>query len=136
MKAPPFLAPLLESPPRPCTLVDQDGRTIAPTVRSAFDSASRKRGLLGRTQPVPGEALVLAPCNAVHTFFMRFAIDVVHVDRTGRVVKVTRGLRPWRLDACWSGFAVIELPAGTAAARSLEAGNRVAVAFAPSAGTL
>jgi uncharacterized protein len=128
MKAPAFLAPLLESPPRPCRLVDQRGRTIAGTVRGAFDSASRRKGLLAERLAVRDEALVLAPCQAVHTLFMRFAIDVVHVDRTGRVIKVTRALRPWRLDACWRGFAVIELPAGTVDARSLAPGDQVFVA--------
>jgi uncharacterized membrane protein (UPF0127 family) len=56
-------------------------------------------------------------------FFMRFPIDVVHVDREGRVVKVTPHLRPWRVDASWRGFAVIELPAGTASRLGLQEGD-------------
>jgi uncharacterized protein len=115
VKAPAFLAPLLHGDVASCVLVDQRGRTIASRVRAAFDSASRRKGLLGRERLDEGEAIVIAPCNAVHTFFMRFPIDVVHVDREGRVLRVKHGLRPWRIDACLGGFAVIELPAGTVA---------------------
>jgi uncharacterized protein len=134
MKAPAFLAPLLDagvagcaSGGSGCDLVDQDGRVIASSVAGAFDSKSRRRGLLGRERFGEGEALVIAPSNAIHTCAMRFPIDVLHVDRTGRVVKITAGLRPWRADLAWRGFAVIEMAAGAAARAGLRVGDTVRV---------
>jgi uncharacterized membrane protein (UPF0127 family) len=60
-------------------------------------------------------ALIIAPCNSIHTFFMRFAIDVVFVARDGRVVHVSRAVPAWRLRLALRAFAVVEL-----AAHSLE----------------
>jgi hypothetical protein len=62
-----------------------------------------------------GSALIIAPTSAIHTFFMRFPIDVAFVARTGRILKVRRDLPPWRIAAAWRGYAVVELPAGTLA---------------------
>ena len=59
-----------------------------------------------------GSALIIAPSNAIHTFWMRFAIDVAFVTKEGRVVKVCSSVVPWRIAAAWGGYAVIELPAG------------------------
>ncbi len=131
MKAPAFLAPLLNGDAASCVLIDQRGHTIASRVHAAFDSASRKRGLLGRDGLDDREAILIAPCNAVHMFFMKFPIDVVHVDRDGRVLRVTSNLRPWRVDVCWRGFAVIEMNAGATERAGLRKGDSVAVQPAP-----
>lgn len=56
--------------------------------------------------------MVIAPCSAVHTFFMRFAIDVLFVARDGRALKIYVALPPWRLAFGFGAFAVIELAAG------------------------
>jgi uncharacterized protein len=82
----------------------------------------RLGGLLARPRLQAGEALVLAPCSSVHTFFMRYDIDVVFVDRWGKVLKVVHNLRPWRGAGCWSAHAAIELLAGQAQAHGLHAG--------------
>jgi uncharacterized membrane protein (UPF0127 family) len=108
---PSFLDPLLRTTTCAWTVVNQRGETLATTVECAFDSASRRTGLLGRDRLGDGHAVILAPCRAIHTCFMRFPIDVVHVDRGGRVLRVRAALRPWRADACLRGWAVIELPA-------------------------
>jgi uncharacterized protein len=85
----------------------------------------RLGGLLARPRLRAGEALVLAPCSSVHTCFMRYAIDVVFVDRTGIVLKVAPHLQPWRSAACWRAQAAIELLAGQAQAQGIHAGQRV-----------
>jgi uncharacterized protein len=108
-----FLSPLLAAPDRPWTLVNaRTGETLATSLETAFDSTTRNRGLLGRSALPAGSALVLAPCSAVHTFFMRFAIDIAFVDREGRILKVAHAMKPWRLSGTLRGFATIELPAG------------------------
>jgi uncharacterized protein len=83
----------------------------------------RLGGLLARPRLQAGEALVLAPCSSVHTFFMRYAIDVVFVDRQGRVLKVVHHLHPWRGAVCWRAHAAIELLAGQAQARLIAPGR-------------
>jgi uncharacterized protein len=125
---PSFLGPLIRSPQAVFALWNQ--RTGAPVVthlQPAFDSRTRNRGLLGRTALDTGHALVLAPCSAVHTFFMSFAIDVLFVDRNGRVLHVVPALRPWRVAARFRSFAVIEMAAGVAGATGTRAGDVVSI---------
>ena len=108
-----FLSPLLRSDSSPLALTNtRNNQVVARTLLAAFDSASRRKGLLGRDSLEDGSALIIAPCQAVHTFAMRFAIDVLFVARDGRVLKVRRNVGPRRIAAAWRAFAVVELPAG------------------------
>jgi hypothetical protein len=86
---------------------------VATSVEIAATRTSRRRGLLGRDRLDEASAMLLAPCTAVHTVGMRFAIDVVFVDRQGYAVKVVRNLRPWRIALAAGGRAVIEMAAGS-----------------------
>jgi uncharacterized protein len=109
-----FLDPLLDDAQAPWTLKNlRTGVVIAGCLEASFDSKSRRRGLLGRQSLPAGCAMIIAPCSSIHTFFMRFPIDVVFAGRDGRVVKVYHELPAWRVALAWKGFAVIELPAGT-----------------------
>jgi uncharacterized protein len=96
---------------------------VASIVEIAVSREDRRRGLLGRNGLDASAALMLAPCAAVHTAFMRFALDVVFVDRTGRVRKIVRGLEPWRMSASFGAYAAIELAAG--GPRDLVPGDRL-----------
>jgi uncharacterized protein len=91
------------------------GAVIARDLLTAFDSKERRQGLLGRESLPESTAIIIAPSNAVHTFFMRFAIDVAFVARDGRVVKVRSAVPPWRIAAAIGAFAVIEVAAGALA---------------------
>ena len=82
-------------------------------VRLTRDGHSRRKGLLGRSQLSAGEGLWIVPCEAVHTFAMRFPIDLVYLDRQNQVVKTRSNVGPWRLSGCLWAHSVIELPAGT-----------------------
>ena len=82
----------------------------------------RFRGLMGRRDIGGADAMVIRPAGSVHTFFMRFPIDVVYRDRDDRVVKVVEALRPWRMSAARGAKSVVELPAGDAARRGIEEG--------------
>src|SRR5690242_7377307 len=97
---------------------ERTGTIVADRLIPALDSASRRTGLLKHAGLLPGEAMVIAPSNAVHTFFMRFTIDVVFVDKQGRVVKVCAGVKPWRLAWAWGAYAVIEGAEGALARTS------------------
>jgi hypothetical protein len=104
----------------------RNGRThafLAEVVVAAFDSRARRQGLLGKNALPVGHAVALAPCNAVHTFFMRFAIDVVFVRHTGEVTHIAHGVRPWRIAVSMRAHAVVELPAGVARSSDTRAGD-------------
>ena len=125
---PHFLNPLLEpGAPRLRLVNTTRGTVVAQVLQPAFDSAARKRGLLGRDGLPEGHAVVIAPCNAVHTFGMRFPIDILFVARDGRVVKVRRAVPRRRLAAAWGAFAVVELAAGGLEASGTTAGDSVTV---------
>jgi uncharacterized membrane protein (UPF0127 family) len=99
--------------------------TLSAQIETAFDSASRRRGLLGRDGLAPGAALIIAPCPSIHTFFMRFPIDVIFVAGDGRVVKVSSNIPAWRIAIGAGAFAVIEMAAGSAAASSIRRGDHL-----------
>jgi uncharacterized protein len=125
---PSFLSPLLHDGLAAHRLENtRSGAVVASRLLTAFDSQTRRKGLLGRDSLPEGTALVIAPSNAVHTFFMRFAIDVAFVTREGRIVKTRAAVRPWRVTAALRAFAVVELPAGALAFSNTVAGDVLAV---------
>jgi uncharacterized protein len=98
------------------SVLNQTRDTIVATAADVADtSAKRRTGLLKREKLERGEGLWISPCESVHTFFMKFAIDLVYLDKKKRVRKVRHAVPPWRLSVCWTAHSVLELPAGTAA---------------------
>jgi len=87
---------------------------LATDVEMATTRRDRKKGLLGRDGLAPSAAIVLAPCAAVHTAFMRFAIDVLFLDGDGQVLKIERALPPWRIAVSLRARRVVECAAGRA----------------------
>jgi uncharacterized membrane protein (UPF0127 family) len=119
---------MTQDPVRPWALRHaSSGRLVASTLIAAFDRATRNKGLLGRHALAPGSAMILAPCSSVHTFFMKFPIDIVFVARDGRVLKIRSQCGPWRLAFGVGAFAVIELPAGAAEASETRVGDHLTI---------
>jgi uncharacterized membrane protein (UPF0127 family) len=117
---------LLSARNGPCRLaIDRTGATFVSDIEIARDSATRRRGLLGRLFLEADRAFVIAPCQGVHTFGMRFAIDIVAADRNGRVIKLRSRVRPGRVVLAWSAFAIIELAAGVLDCSDLRKGDRL-----------
>ena len=86
---------------------------LGSAVEVAGTSASRAKGLLGRDQLASGEGLLFKHCSSLHTFFMRFPIDIIFADRSGRVLKVSKAVGPFRLVAApLRAHYALELPAG------------------------
>ena len=117
---------------RPRLVNERTNGTVASVIEFAVTRTERRRGLLGRDGLDLSAALMLAPCPAVHTAFMRFAIDVVFVDREGRVRKIVRGLAPWRISASLGAYAAIEFTAGVE--RDLVPGDRLYLSSSNDAG--
>ncbi len=100
---------------------------LADEILPAFDSRARRTGLLTRTGLSCGQAMIIAPTSAIHTWFMRFPIDVAFVSRVGVVVKTSRSVHPWRMVGAWGAYAVIELPVGALAESGTLVGDKLAV---------
>lgn len=100
---------------------------LGAAVALADSSESRRTGLLGRERLAPGEGLWIVPCESVHTFFMKFPIDLIYLDKHNRVRKVRSAVPPWRLSACLRAHSVIELPAGTAERTGTRVGDELAM---------
>lgn len=102
------------------------GTVLADRLTVAADFRGRLVGLLGRASLEKGEALVLSPCRSIHTFGMRFPIDVIFLDPGQTVVKTVFGLPPFRI--CLGGrdsWGVIELPSGILADTKTVPGDRI-----------
>ena len=93
----------------------------------ADTSAKRRTGLLKHERLAPGEGLWIKPCESVHTFFMKFAIDLVYLDRGLKVRKVVRAVPAWRLSLCLTAHSILELPAGTIEQTGTTAGDIVTI---------
>ncbi|MBV9171212.1 MAG: DUF192 domain-containing protein [Chloroflexi bacterium] len=88
---------------------------LAERAELATSHWSRFWGLMGRRDLPPGSGLVLQPGGGIHMWFMRFPLDVVHVDKRDRVTHVLRGIKPWRFGPLFvGGKRAIELPGGAA----------------------
>lgn len=106
--------------------VGADNRLVG-KARVASSIWSRFWGLMGQ-RPLPqGEALIIDPCNSVHTMFMRFPIDVVFVDKGGRITKIAEGLKPFRAAVGKGSRWVIEMPSGAAGRAGLAVGDLLAL---------
>lgn len=88
---------------------------------------SRLGGLLVLAPLNAGQGLLLVPCASVHTAFMRYAIDVVFLDRAGVIKKIVPSLKPWRAAACPGAYQTLELATGQAARLGLAPGIRISL---------
>jgi len=117
----------IDAPRMVLAVIGDHGAPLASTIEAAFDSKSRTKGLLGRASLAPGTAMILAPCQAIHTFKMQFPIDVIFVGRDGRVLKIRQSLGPSRVAMAARAFATVEMAAGEADRWGLQAGHTLIV---------
>ncbi len=84
------------------------------------------RGLLGRDAIETDESLWIDRCDSVHTFAMRFPIDLAYLDGKGLIRKTVEGLAPGRMSVCFRSSATLEMKVGSVARLGLRAGDRIA----------
>jgi len=104
---------------------------LATCLEVADRDETRRKGLLGRDCLAPGEGLWIVPCEAVHTFWMRFSIDLVYLNRKNQIRKLRSDVPPWRLSACFSAHSVLELAPGTIRNTQTQLGDMLEFASAP-----
>lgn len=102
-------------------------KVLADRALLANDSKTRREGLLKRNEFPAGEGLLISPCEAIHMFGMKFAIDVVFFDRKKVVRKVVHSIPKNRIAFCFTATTALELPAGTAKATGTLAGDRLSI---------
>ena len=104
-------------------LYRQDGACVMSRVWQADTAWQRMRGLLGRPKLRLGEGLLLAPCAAVHTFGMHYALDLVFLDRDGVLCEAVEYLPPWHVCRCTGAYQTLELAPGSLARLGLRRGE-------------
>jgi uncharacterized membrane protein (UPF0127 family) len=111
-------------------VTEGSGRTIrVEGVKTAHGYFERLRGLIGSSGGNGETALFIPSCRAVHTFFMRFDLDIVFLNGSFRVVQITRVVPPSRMVACRAagGIHTLELTAGRADRLDMEVGDAVQI---------
>jgi uncharacterized membrane protein (UPF0127 family) len=103
------------------------GIVLADSADLADTSEKRRTGLLKHSELKPGEGLWIVPCESVHSFFMKFTIDVLYLDRANKVRGMRNKMKPWRVSACLPAHSVLELPAGMIDQTGTQKGDQLAL---------
>lgn len=101
------------------------GTLLGDAVEVADTSAKRRTGLLKHESLREGQGLWIVPCEAVHMFGMKFAIDVAFLDKRRKVLKIRKGLGKWRIAVCLRAHSVLELPCGTLDRSQTQVGDQL-----------
>jgi hypothetical protein len=129
-----FASPLPPDPSRRMRCANATrGTVLASSLEVADSGPARNKGLLSRDGLAPGEGLWILPCQSVHTFFMRFPIDLVYIDGRKRVRKARSAVGPGRVSFCLTAQSVIELPAGMIQQTQTQRGDTLVIETVESA---
>ena len=101
------------------------GTVLADAADMADTSEKRRTGLLKRLSLERGEGLLIAPCEGIHSFGMKFAFDALFLGGDRKVLKVRASMPRGRISLCLRAHSVLELPAGTAAETGTVAGDQL-----------
>lgn len=127
-----FLQPLLRQGADGQRIINtRSGKVIADRLLTAFDSQSRRKGLLAHGSLPRSTALIIAPTNAIHTFFMKFPIDIVFVSKAGRILKIRSRVPAWRMTGSLRAYAVLEMAAGSVDGSDMKVGDELVCRSAP-----
>lgn len=94
-------------------LRETDQQCLLPKTVMTSNSWEKLRGLLARKPLQTGEAMIIAACAAVHTIGMRYALDLIFLDKHWRILKIAVAVKPWRIAACPGAAMTVETLAGS-----------------------
>ena len=93
--------------------ITSNGKVVSSNVKVAESFVDRGVGLMFKSEMVGFDALLIDPCKSIHTFFMRYDIDVLFIDSKWKVIKIKRNMKPWRMTGLsWRTSRVLELKGG------------------------
>lgn len=99
---------------------------IAKEVRDATTFWQRLLGLLGKKDLSVEQGLIIEPCKIVHTFFMKFALDIIFLNQRDRVVNIIENMPPNRISPFINeAQVVVELKAGVSKNKEIRLGNKI-----------
>jgi uncharacterized membrane protein (UPF0127 family) len=105
-----------------------NGKELSNNVIVADSILKRMKGLLGKSELPVGEALWIKPCMSVHTFFMKFPIDVIFLNKRNQAIALIKNMLPNCLTGLYpKAVSVLELPAGTIEATDTEVGDKIEI---------
>ncbi|HXH21448.1 MAG TPA: DUF192 domain-containing protein [Dehalococcoidia bacterium] len=100
--------------------------TLGEAIQVADTAVRRVKGLLGRECLEDGQGLLFKSCSSLHTLFMRFPIDIIFMDRQGKVLKVRKGVKPFKFVAApLRAYYALELPTDAVARSDTRVGDRL-----------
>lgn len=103
-----------------------NGAVLADHIEVANNFKKRLKGLIGKSDLYHGEALILLPCNSIHTCFMNFSIDVLFVDEKANILLTLEKMKPFKFSPVVPrSYMVVELPAGSLSATETKAGHQL-----------
>jgi uncharacterized protein len=103
------------------------GQVVISDLKIADTYWSRLVGLLGKSSLHEDQAMLFLPGNNIHTFFMRFAIDCVFIDKNFRVVSIKENIKPGRMAVQLNAYSVVEMKAGVAKLKGIYVGEELHV---------
>ena len=101
------------------------GSVLGDAIDRADTGKTRRQGLLKRSGLAKGEGLWIVPCEGIHMFFMKFALDIVFLDKNKHVVKTVTRLKPWRMSLSLRAHSVLELPVGAIEESGTRRGDQI-----------
>lgn len=122
-----------KGPPSLRALNQTRATVLCENLEEARGMAGKGRGLLGREGLAADAGMLfdagrLEPFMCMHMLFMRFAIDVVFLDRASKVIRINHNLRPWRISSVvWGAHRALELPAGRASRSHTQVGDQIII---------
>jgi len=107
-------------------LIDAHSQQILLSQLSVTNSTlERMRGLLGSAPLDNNSGLLINPCNSIHTWFMKYPIDIIFIDKQGVIKKIVQAIKPWRFAWCFGAVSTLELGAYNAQRLKLQKGQKI-----------
>ncbi len=109
-------------------LLEKNKQVIFTNLTKPKSFFKRNNGLMFKDRLKKDEALMITGCNCIHTFFMKFSIDVIYLNKNLEIKKIKKNIKPFRLTLpVWSARSVIECTTGNHKVNELQVGDRLIV---------